>query len=377
LKVLIVFTTSHANTLGNECRLNLIDHLTSKLDVTILTNQYEFTKERFPNSKILNIGFSPKDFLFFRLLFFWIKLAKVIGELKPDKVFLFHNDAPVAIFLNIPVYQYIHQYGERSIGRTKGMKSKFLDWFYDILTVKGLRSSELNFAISPFLLGYFKAREVQNIVYSPHGIITSRFSNPFISEFHDILKEKRNEGYFLVCYTGWVTENRGLSLMLSSIEKLVAKKIKVALVLCGTDSKSTDKVSQFAHDKGIELNILDLGTIDSSLIPGVIHFSDVCLSLWDDKVPGFNLAPPQKIFEYFAGLKPIICNNIGTHTLYVFDRVNGLVIDYSTNALSQAIEELYSDEELYEYLIVNLKNFSKVYDWEKIYGEVVKQINQN
>ncbi|MGX7836033.1 hypothetical protein ACWKSR_12855, partial [Campylobacter fetus subsp. venerealis] len=61
----------------------------------------------------MDIGFSPKDFLFFRLLFFWFKLAKRIRDLKPDKVFLFHNDAPVSLFLDLPVCQYIHQYGQR------------------------------------------------------------------------------------------------------------------------------------------------------------------------------------------------------------------------------------------------------------------------
>lgn len=377
LKLLIVFTSSHADTLGNECRLNLIEFLSLNFEVIILTNQYEFTIKRFPNSQVMDIGFEPKDFLFFRLLFFWIKLSKVINGLNPNKVFLFHNDAPVSIFMKVPVFQYIHQYGERSIMRNKGLKSKFFVWLYDHLTLRGLKKSELNFAISPFLQGYFMARGVKRIVFSPHGIITSKFSSPLISEFHHPLKEKREEGYFLVCYTGWVTENRGLSLMLSSIEKLVLKKIKVCLVLCGTNKKTTDLISQFAKEKRLEGNILDYGTVDSNLIPGVISFSDVCLSLWDDRVQGYNLAPPQKIFEYFAASKPVICNNIGTHSLYVQNQVNGLVIEYSDIPLSESIEKLFFDKELYCQLVANLQRFSNAYDWEKVYGEVVKHINQN
>jgi len=47
-KLTILFTTSHADTLGNACRLEMVDYLTQHFVTTMLTNQpkqYDIDKQ--------------------------------------------------------------------------------------------------------------------------------------------------------------------------------------------------------------------------------------------------------------------------------------------------------------------------------------------
>ena len=70
-----------------------------------------------------------------------------------------------------------------------------------------------------------------------------------------------------------------------------------------------------------------------------MYFSDVCLSFLDD-VPAHHLSPPQKILEYFAAGKPVICNKIRTHELLVNHGVNGFILEKNPKEMSEIILKL-------------------------------------
>ena len=91
-KITIIFTTSHSDTLGNACRLEMIDFLSSHFDVTIVTNEIDLVKNRYKNCEM--IEFKPKRKVNIPIISDiaeWKKMAKYINDLSSDLIFMFDD----------------------------------------------------------------------------------------------------------------------------------------------------------------------------------------------------------------------------------------------------------------------------------------------
>jgi glycosyltransferase involved in cell wall biosynthesis len=252
--------------------------------------------------------------------------------------------------------------------------SKFLrSYFNEYFILKGLKNAELNFIVSKFISNYFKTKGLVNLEHIPHGIDLIKFQEPSLHAEHRILDNLKFKKHFIVTYTGWVNQYRGLQLMLYSIKAAVAVNKKIIFVIAGADPDVSDEIVEFVKNYQLESNIINYGIVDSSLIPGILHHSDVCLSFLDD-LPAFHVSPPQKIFEYMAAGKPIICNKIQTHTAFVEHRKTGIVVDMEVREVADAILELFHNKDLYQELSANASIESRKYDIDKIYGRMVDGI---
>ncbi|MHA1342690.1 MAG: glycosyltransferase [Promethearchaeota archaeon] len=287
------------------------------------------------------------------------------------------DTSPVTLWLEKPVFQYVHQYGERSdknkylVKRAfRSIYKKFMDYYY----IKGLRKSLTVFVVSQPIIEILKHKGVTNLILTPHGVKLDKFQKPLINNFHKGLKDLKAREYFIITYTGWVTENRGFQLMMDSIKKIAQKESKVVLVIAGADKHFSERITEFAKQNHLEGNIINFGVIDMALIPGILHLSDVCLSFLDD-VPAYKISPPQKVIEYFAAGKPVICNKIQTHELLVKDGVTGLITRYDARDISTKILRLMKDRELLKTMSQNALEEAKKYDINVIYGQMVELIN--
>lgn len=379
IKLTIIFTAQNARTLGNNSRIEMIRYFAKHFNICIITNKKAFIKKQFNNCRIVGIENNRKiKFPFLSDLFLWKNIAKVTNEIGADFVFMIVDTSPVTLWLPLPVFQYVHQYGRRSEKRENFVKMIYrliLKQFYDYFYINGLRKSSAVFVVSKPIIELLKSKGVKNLIHTPHGVDLNKFQNPLINEFHGKLKVLKSNGYFIITYTGWVTENRGYQLMMDSIKEITKMDKNVVLVIAGADKKFSDRTVDFARENHLEDNILNLGILDASLIPGILHLSDVCLSFLDD-VPAFKISPPQKVIEYFAAGKPVICNKIQTHEWLVEDGVTGFVTKYTAKDVSDKVLKLMRDKELLKTMSQNAFKESQNYDINTIYGNMVNQIKE-
>lgn len=377
-KLIVVFYTSHADTLGNENRLNLTEYLSKKFHVIVLTNQVQLLSRRIPDAEIQEIKWPKRKLVLFKTLEFYYYLAGIVNKIPEGKVFLFHNVAPMAILINKPVYQYVYQFGKRTNVNNKSVtiKSKLKDWLYEKITIYALKRSNHIFANSRIIVDYFLNKNLKNVSFSTHGIKYQNYVSPIIENIHNKLEKKRNEGSFLITYSGWVTENRGLRLMLEAIKYLHEIDKSYVLVLCGADKEHILKIEEYKRVNDLEENILNLGYLDSILIPGILLNSDVCLSFWDKNVKGFNFAPPQKLLDYLAANKPVICTNMPSNETYIQNGLTGFLIDNEVEQLVNKVEFLRSNPEIYEKMVENCRLESLKYNSEIVYQKVFDIINE-
>ncbi|MBA2881479.1 glycosyltransferase involved in cell wall biosynthesis [Desulfosalsimonas propionicica] len=377
-KLTIIFTTNHADTLGNACRLDMVEFLTKYFEVTIITNQPEFIKNRFPNELVIPFNSNEKSKLsIVKHYKYQKKLARKINKISSDGVFLFHEDSPAAIWIESPVFQYIHQYGNRGNNKTRSPKEyikKIISKVNHRQTLRGLKKSRINFVVSTFLIDLFKQEGLTNMAYTPHAMDIDKFQKPLFKKEHQKLKELKDEGYFIVSYTGWVTENRGYQLMMDSIKKAAIQDDKIVLVIAGADAKFSQCIADFQKNNNLEDNIINYGVIDSALIPGILYYSDVCLSLLDSDVPAFQVSPPQKLFEYFAAGKPVICNKVQTHSMFVEDGKTGFLLDMDPLQASKSIKLLKDNEKMHQTMCNNAFKEASKYDINLVYGNMVEKI---
>ena len=375
----IIFTTNHADTLGNSCRLEMIRYLTNAFDTTILTNQPEFIKILFTTCQVFEIDAPEKSKLpLLNNINYWKSIATKVNHISSDVVFMFDNDSPAALWIKYPVFQYVHQYGARSSHKSNWIKESiknFIAKFNDDLKIQGLRKSSWNFVVSKPIIDILKKRGVTNVEVIPHALELTSYQKPFLSSDHDLLKKLKENGCFLVTYTGWVTENRGIKLMLDSINSAVKQDKKIVLVIAGANEDFSKRIELYKSQNGLESNIVNFGVVDVSLIPGILYYSDVCLSFLDD-LPAFHISPPQKVIEYFAAGKPVICNKIEPHEWLVSHNKNGFILNYNADEVSQAIVLLKMDKKLVRLMGDDALETASEYDISLVYGNMVKKIRK-
>ena len=379
-KLAIIFTTAHADTLGNANRLKIVEYLSNSFDATIITNQKNFLETKFSKCKIIEYERYENKYLpIISGIVEWKKTAAIINRLDCYIVFMIVDTSPVTLWLKPSVFQYVHQYGDRSDKKSSILRKIFrniIGRIRDCYYIKGLQKSKKVFVISKPIIDILNKKGVKNLVQISHAIDIGQFKNPKITEFHQPLKLLKEKSFFVVTYTGWVTENRGFRLMLETIKQAATKDNKIVLVFAGADAAFSRRISDFARRFKLENNILNFGVIDVSLIPGVLYYSDVCLSFLDD-FPAYHISPPQKVVEYFAAGKPVICNKIEPHEWLVTHRENGFIVDYNADQVSDAILELKKDQELLNTMSANAAKEACRYDINEVYGRMVRIMNDS
>lgn len=376
-KLTIIYTSSSPNTIGNACRLEMIKYLAHHFATIIITNQPAYIRSFHLGNEVLSPDFFMiKKGSILKRIRYWRSLAVFVNSLKCDGVFLFDGDSPSVIWLKKPAFQYIHQYGQRTEytgGAVKKVIKHVMAKFYIFLKIKGLISSKINFTVSESIIDIFNRKGVRNLELITHALDLKFYSEPFLSKEHEILKELKKAGYFIITYAGWCSENRGFSLLLDSIKIASKQDRKLLLLIAGADEFYTDRISRFKEQNDLNCNILNLGIIELALIPGVLYYSDVCLNFWVD-LPGFRFSPPQKIVEYFAAGKPVLCNRIASHERLVSHSINGLILDYDANQLADACIYLKKNPLILAELSKNAINESKKYEIDTVYGKMVNSM---
>lgn len=377
-----IFCTSHADSVGNSCRLQLLAELSKRYDLTLLTNQAEYVRSLFKEAKVKELPVYQSSLMRIPVVSKLVYAKKIAGFLNKEcdgkKLFLFHDTSDLVLFLdkNIPIYTCVHQIHEFvGFSRGKGL-SGLVTRINGKLLLKGVKRSKVCFANFATISDYLKQEGLkQEVIITPHFIDRSvyRIGAP-TSDVSDRLHEEKKRGSFILTYTGWVSENRGLQLMMDVIKGLAAKDGRFKLCIVGCQDDYKEKISIYAKDNGIEDNVLLYGRSNYDKMPAILMSSDVCLSFLEVN-PVYSVSPPQKVVEYFAAGKPVVANHIQTHEYLIEHGKNGYLLDDAASIIVH-IEKLANDKQLYDELSKNALEESEKYDKEKIMDVYIKKIEE-
>lgn len=207
---------------------------------------------------------------------------------------------------------------------------------------------------------------------SPLGVnVSEYFEAPVIERSNYRWRDK-----FVIMYAGAHGVANNLLSVIKAAEILKDYK-DIAFVFFG-DGGEKNNLINYVKEKNIE-NVYFEDPVSHNLVPSILKTSDVCITHLR-KVESFKLVRPNKIFEYMAVAKPVICGIHGEATEIVNEAQAGICVEpENSQRIADAVLQFYNNPDQaksmgnngYEYI-------SKHGDREKILlefvGEVKKQI---
>lgn len=373
-----IFCTSHPDSVGNSCRLQLLVEFSKKFDQTIITNQPVYIESLKTGSRVIPLPESNTVWHRVPVISKLMYAKQIAGFLnnacKGKKLFLFHDTSDYVLYLDksIPIYTCVHQIHEFiGLSPQKGVSS-IITRLNGKLLMAGVKMSKVCFANSETIAVYLQSSGIkQDIIVTPHFIDKSHYGkNTPESSISFLLRNEKENGAFIVTYTGWVSENRGLQLMLDIIRRLNEYSDRYRLCIVGCQDDYKKRIECFASENGIAKNVLVFGRISYEYMPAILQESDVCLSFLEIN-PVYSVSPPQKIVEYFAAGKPVIANHIKTHELLIDDGRTGFLLD-DADSIVRKIIAITEDKEYYARVSSNAMKEAEKYDKETIVATYIK-----
>ena len=362
--------------IGNVVIIHTLSFIASRFKLTIYTNQADFLRRQLSDVQIISLNhLKVMRIPIFMNLYNYRKIAKILNTDKSDAVLIGHNSAPIALWLTKTCFQYVYQMHEMLGLDKKTGFGKIQQRIDEFLILRGIRASKASFVVSAPIMQYLELHNGHNLYLTPHCVDLKKFTKPSFSDIHKGIIRKKEQGYFIVCYTGWISEERGIQLMLESLYFALLKDHKILFVIAGSDILRTREINSYFRERNLEDNIICLGKIDSEFIPGVISLSDVCLSILEDN-PVYQMSPPQKVIEYMASGKPVIANKIQTHTTLITNDYDGFVTENNPVMISDRILFLKANPEIYKQMSENVLKSASKYDTSEVYKELEEVIDK-
>ncbi|MDP1658939.1 MAG: glycosyltransferase [Methylotenera sp.] len=306
------------------------------------------------------------------LSYLW-RCASLIRQQRPDVAVLLHSmAAPVAILVGrTPTITYWNEHPTHVAPEPKGaspikaITRALVRW----LMFQGARKSSLVMPIGEAhrddLLAHGCKPDRVRMIYM--GVEQS-FAEVSLSALI------RNEDAPLqLVYVGSVQKDRGRDVMLEAMA-IVNQFGKIAhLTIVGATAEQSTYCHKAVEKLGITYSVTIHGRVPGQMIPDYLSTADAGLCLWED-LPWYRFNPPTKLFEYLVAGLPVLASNIRTHTEYVLDGFNGVIFEYNSSSLGNAIQRLWQCRDELPLIKRRTSDASVAYLWQKIEPEFLRAV---
>ncbi len=266
--------------------------------------------------------------------------ARLIRKRKPNVAILLNSSvAPVSIMTRgVPTSLYWNEHPTHFTGLLEGVNhikcaaKAALRW----LLYHGARKSTLVMPIGEALYEDLLAHGCDlaklRLIYMG---VDSIFNEVGIVDAH----EKDDHPLELI-YIGSVTKERGRDVMLEALAMANMEGEIARLTIIGACADQQKYCAKHARQFGIADSVVVHGRVPGQAIPFFLKNADAGLCLWENQ-PWWRFNPPTKLFEYLVAGLPVIASNIRTHTRYIRHGYNGLIFEYDSVNLTQAIQMMW------------------------------------
>ncbi len=293
------------------------------------------------------------------------KCSTLIRKQRPDVAVLLHAMvAPVAMLVgSIPTVTYWNEHPTHvapepeGVSPIKAITRALVRW----LMFQGARQSSLVLPIGEAhrddLLMHGCKLDQTRMIYM--GVDQS-FSGVALSV------PTINQGLPLrLIYVGSVQKDRGRDVMLEAMA-IANQGGKIAhLTIVGANVEQYKYCHETVQKLGVSDSVTINGRLPGHLIPDFMRAADAGLCLWDD-LPWYRFNPPTKLFEYLVAGLPVLASNIRTHTEYVQHGSNGLIFEYGSASMADAINQLWQARNQLPSMKLRASESSGAYRWQTI-----------
>jgi len=175
---------------------------------------------------------------------------------------------------------------------------------------------------------------------------------------------------FTLIYIGLIDKTRSLTLLINVVKQLP----DIHCIIGGIGQ--SDFVLTIRNECDKIPNISFIGEVSFDKVLSMTGKADAIFCLFDPKDPNSRIGMPNKLFEAMVCGRPIICTK-GTYSGELTEREEvGLAVEYTEEALRQAVIKLRDNPELREELGRNgLKAAIEKYNWPKQAEKLVALYN--
>ncbi|MBD3183010.1 glycosyltransferase [Candidatus Poribacteria bacterium] len=193
-----------------------------------------------------------------------------------------------------------------------------------------------------------------NIIFLPNGVYLKEFK--ITEDRKSIRKSLELEGKFVVMYTGAHGPANGLDTILNAARLCIGEIKEVVFVLIG-DGPVKHNLIKRVNDESLS-NVCMLPSISKQQLPNLLNAADALIITLRD-IPLFSYGvSPNKLFDYMASEKPVICAIRGETAKLVESAKAGIVIEpVNPEAIIAAVSKLKADNKLCRYYGKNGRMF--------------------
>jgi len=335
-----------------------INTLCDYFQVTILTSASDTCRKLFPKARVARLPSLPvRAGIFAFMAWCWL----LVPLLRADIVFVagVMNCPSVLTNFGKPILCYGNSHPAQhatTVRMKKRLLSNIVGKLYGLAITIGIKRSTVILAISPQLAAVYQQLGVgsDRIIVSEIGVPIEMFKHPTHVESRGAL--------YTGIYHGTVALDRGLAIIIEGARLLGLKRKDFRIRLIGCDVNESELVKKTMKKAGLEGIVEIVPPIPHSDIPKELWSADWGISFLEPNVY-FESSPPAKVFEFLAAGLPVIANDIQTHTAYLKDGVNSLIVPYEAGAFADAMLRLIENPNLRKLLSENaLKSASNLSD---------------
>ena len=208
-----------------------------------------------------------------------------------------------------------------------------------------------------------RPRSRTKIIKSSNGVSSTIFT---VSGEEDCFPGAERSAQQRVCYFGWVTLERGLALLLNSLQSGENRMISGVNLFGWTNQEALAAIN--AHNARHDVKARYVGVLSHREALRKMTACDVCLCLLDDSVINYRYAYPIKLFEYLAMGKIVVATRTEGICEIISDGKNGFLVANNAESLQDAfvrIERARLDGSLAR-IKEEARRTAHQYSWEKV-----------
>ena len=231
-----------------------------------------------------------------------------------------------------------------------GMKNRIASSYMEHFANHTYNTATAIEAVSEGMLSYVKnkTKDKQKMSWlAPLGVNMELVSG---KADESVLSKYRWKDDFIVIYAGAHGRANDIESILQSVKRYEQKygcvgEKKVSFVFMGNGD---NKASLIKMSEMLNLNSVYFeDAVPGDLIPQILMNADVCMTNLK-KIESFKLVRPNKIFQYMAARKPILCGIWGEAEDIVNEAGAGVYIDFTKSDAADRLHEFLTRSDLKE-----------------------------
>lgn len=261
------------------------------------------------------------------------------------------------------VYYTIDLYPQR-------FSSKIINWIYHKLDKACVKFCDETWNVSPFIV---KSREQEGMIGKD---FSRQFTVPIGIWFYEIKrvpweKVKKTK----IVYVGHLKNFYGVDLIIRTLP-LIRKKIPdIRLEIIG-GGEQMEELKKLVNELSVSLNVKFYGWKDKKqaeqlMSNGAIGLAPFNTLIIDEKIKN---ADPAKIKDYLALGLPVVMTNAALNAKSINKAKCGIIVDYTPEALANAVIKLVSNENLRKDYRKNALQYISQFDWNNLFTKNVSRL---